>query len=134
MSNWIFGSKATRHEFEKRVSGKKWPIFKHTPNKIKLRKGDKIIFYKAGKDGRKFIGTASLGSEIISENVDYFVTLYDIQIWKKPIEVPTILDELQFIKNKSNWGMYFQGGVTSLPPEDYKVILSKVSISPTQKK
>ena len=125
--NWIFGINANPGVFERRINEKKWPIFKFTPNKKKLRKGDNIVFYKAGKDGQKFIGADGIGSKIIPENMDYFVTLYDIQIWKKPIEVPIILNELQFIKNKSNWGMYFQGGVTSLPPKDYKMILSKVS-------
>ena len=125
MSNWIFGSKTTPDVFQERITEKKWPIFKHTPNKMKLRKGDKIVFYKAGKDGRKFLGTASLGSEIIPDNMDFYVILYDVQIWKKPIEVPTILNELQFIVNKSNWGMYLQGGVSHLPDVDYKLIISK---------
>ncbi|MEO9276682.1 MAG: EVE domain-containing protein, partial [Nitrososphaera sp.] len=91
MANWIFGSKATPEVFEKRISGKKWPIFKHTPNKTRLKNGDKVVFYKAGKDGQKFIGTASIGSEIVPDNLDYYVTLYNIQFWKKPIEVPSIL-------------------------------------------
>lgn len=125
MANWIFGSKTTPEIFEKRISGKKWPIFKHTPNKMKLKNGDKVIFYKAGKDGQKFIGTASIGSEIVPDNLDYYVTLYDVQVWKKPIGVPSILNEIQFIKNKSNWGLYFQGGVSHLPDADYHLIVSK---------
>ena len=95
MSNWIFGSKTTPDVFEKRISEEKWPIFKDTRNKMKLKKGDRIVFYKAGKDGHKFIGTARLGSEIIPDNMDFFVILEDIQIWKKPVEVPDILNELR---------------------------------------
>jgi len=111
--------------FEKRISEEKWPIFKDTRNKMKLKKGDRIVFYKAGKDGHKFIGTARLGSEIIPDNMDFFVILEDIQIWKKPVEVPDILNELQFIVNKTNWGMYLQGGVSHLPDVDYKLIVSQ---------
>lgn len=92
---------------------------------MKLKNGDKVIFYKAGKDGQKFIGTASIGSEIVPDNLDYYVTLYDVQVWKKPIGVPSILNEIQFIKNKSNWGLYFQGGVSHLPDADYHLIVSK---------
>ncbi len=60
MACWIFVINDDDKVFEKRMSEKKWPIFIHTHNRRNLRINDNIIFYKAGKDGQKFLGTANL--------------------------------------------------------------------------
>ena len=45
-----------------RMWEEKWPIYVHTPNRNKLSIGDKVIFYKAGVDGKKFLGLAKINS------------------------------------------------------------------------
>jgi len=126
MSYWIFVIKDTPEEFAKRMQIRKWPIFKKTQNRRNLRTGDKIIFYKAGANGKKFLGKALIASEL--EQVDQFtysLKLSEIEVWEKPVELANVLNDLDFISDKLYWGRYFQGGVRSLSEKDYSTIVSK---------
>lgn len=125
LSNWIFVINDTQNEFEQRISDKRWPIYKFTRYRKVLRKDDNVIFYMAGSKGKKFLGKGRLASESTPDGMDFFVTLSDVEVWKKPVHMNTVLQDLQLVTNKTNWGLHFQGGVTSLPDGDYKFILSK---------
>ncbi len=123
MSCWILVINDTNSEFEKRIEEKKWPIFTFTPNRKKLKTGDRIIFYKAGIEGKKFLGTAKLNSDLnIETRLGYSISLTDIKIWKRPRSVEKLLDKLEFIRDRKAWGRFFQGGVIKINGKDYTII------------
>jgi len=129
MPKWIFTITDTESELKKRVSAKEWPIFKRTRNRTDLSKGDKIVIYHGGRFGTaSLVGTFVISSEVKSAGNDTFVVeMSDTQMWKNQVKIKDILDDLKYIKRKDNWGIYFQGGVTRLPDDDYKTILANAS-------
>jgi hypothetical protein len=126
MTNWVFVINDKDGVFQERINEKKWPIYRKTQNRNKLKVGDKIIFYKAGMGGKKFIGKATISRGLKPHGVDFSLDLSDVDIWKKPVSVASVLNNLEFIKDKTFWGRYFQGGVRSLSDSDYSAILSEV--------
>ena len=109
-------------EFLKRINMKKWPIYSRTSHRKKLKEGDRIIFYLAGAPRKKFAGSAVIASDLEKENDDFTVALSEIKKWSKQILISSLLESLEFIKNKSNWGVYMQGGVVHISDKDYHVI------------
>ena len=129
MQKWIFTITEDENELKKRINEKEWPIFERTRNRAHLSKGDKIVIYHGGR-----FGTASLvGTFVISSGLKvtgfhtFVLGMSDAQMWKNQVKIKDILHDLKYIKRKDNWGIYFQGGVTRLPDEDYKTILAKSS-------
>lgn len=109
-------------EFLKRISMKKWPIYSRTSHRKKLKEGDRILFYLAGESRKKFAGSATIASDLEKENDDFTVALSEIKKWGKQVPILSIIESLEFIRNKSNWGIYMQGGVVSLSDKDYNTI------------
>ena len=123
---WLFVINNTLEEFRNRIEKKSWPIYKRTPNRGNLWPGDFVVFYKAGKDGKRFLGKANLNSEAEKFNsLNYAVKLKNITTWKKGVEITEILDDLLFIGNPKLWGNYLQGGVRRITERDYNTITSK---------
>lgn len=113
-------------EFTKRLVHKEWPIYHFTPNRKKLRAGDKAIFYLAGQGWKKFVGNCIVNSRLKKKGgLDFSVDLTDTSVWKRKVDVHDVLADLDFVYNKNNWGCFFQGGVVSIDEKDYKLILSK---------
>jgi len=105
----------------------KWRIGKRTANRGQLAKDDKVLLYQAGEEGKKFVGTATLFSnlQISSEEISDWVAIGNIEFWKKIIPIATLLCQLSFIKNKNKWGLYFKGGIIKISEEDYNTVISK---------
>jgi predicted RNA-binding protein len=103
-----------------------WLIGKKTINRYKLSKGDKVLFYLAGEEGKKFLGSAELTSNLISDKLTLndYVKVKDIDFWTNFIPIKGMVDDLSFIKNKAHWGLHFQGGIISIPELDYKLIVT----------
>ena len=121
---------APYEEFKSRVRKKEWPIYHRTAHRNELKIGDSIIFYLGGSNGRKFSGSARVSSKLtkISE-MDYSIGLSNIEVWKKPVNIPDVISDLEFVTRKDNWGSHFQGGVIPLPGNDYDTIVSGVKKS-----
>ena len=115
----------TDKEFKKRIVEKRWPIFINTTNKKKLRAGDLAVIYKAGEGGQAFLGTAEVKSEFKqdSNHMDGYMNIDSFKVWKKPKKIIPILDKLDFIKNKTHWGIYMQGGVKEISEKDYLLMI-----------
>ena len=114
-----------QEEFVQRLKEKKWPIFNRTNNRNRLKIGDSVIFYMGGKKGHKFLGTASVSSQLIKTGeTSAWVELANAKVWKIPVSIENIIGDLEFIKNKMNWGCYLQGGVVQLKEKDFEKIIS----------
>jgi len=124
--NWIFMINDTDKEFKARMSGKKWPLFQRSQNRTALREGDHVVFYKAGKDGLAFIGSAKIASRATNvTGLLYSVDLMDIETWGKPVSIKDILESLEFIAKPQIWGSYMQGGIRKINEADFQLILSR---------
>jgi len=125
MSCWIFVINDTDKVFEKRIKEEQWPIFRRTQNRTRLKTNDKVIFYKAGKEGQKFLGSATIGSELKKVSIfESQLRLTSIDVWEKPVAMNEVINDLDFIKNKNSWGNHFQGGVRAITKKEFDVIES----------
>ena len=129
MNRWIFVIKGSDEEFQSRIGTKKWPVFNKTQNRKKLGIGDLIIFYKAGTNGQKFLGSATIKTDLKEKTMfKYFLEMDKISVWKNPVEMKDIIAKLDFVKNKDIWGNYFQGGVRSVSEKDFLTIVKQNSM------
>lgn len=104
----------------------KWYIGPKTQNRKRIQKGDKVIFYQAGKSGRKFVadGTLSTSLQPASENDFFdFVLISGIHLWSKPLSIYDIGKELSFVRTKNPARYYFQMGIRKITERDYLTIL-----------
>jgi len=118
--------------FKKRIAEKKWPLYEKTTYLKKIATQDEIVFYLAGKgsNAQTFIGTAVVNEIHLNDNllvdpdkdrnvVNRYIILNKIITFPNPIKIKSILDKLQFIKNKKNYGAYLIGGVAKFNEQDF---------------
>jgi len=105
----------------------KWRIGKNTLYRNQLSKGDKVLLYEAGDEGKKFVGSAELlsGLEFDERSIFCHVAIGQIELWTNPVPIRDVLDSLSFIKNKSYYGFYLRGGIVRLSKDNFEVILTK---------
>ena len=125
-NHWIFVISDSEIEFNRRLDEKKWPIYLHTTNRKKIQAGNHVVFYKAGTGGQKIIGRARTSSAIIpiKSKMDFFVRLEDVEHCEPHVRFHTLVEKLDFIKNKADWGRHMQGGVRPISKKDYETMVS----------
>lgn len=151
----VHGKLPAREIYERLMRLGSWGIGERTPYRKELRKGSRVVFYQAGKGGQKFIGTATIASElrpmsnaqaatrravgIEPASYDLDLDLVSIDLWKNPKPVADMIQRLEFISNKDHFGVHFQGGVKRIDEVDYYTIVEfkppkgSVSIEPRKK-
>jgi peptide subunit release factor RF-3 len=111
----------TEKELEQRLKSKKWPINDRTRFQGTMNKNDKIIIYQAGKNFHRFVAEAVVKS--FEQNTDgRFVNLDKIKTFV-PIDIKSIYEEMNLIKNPRYYGVYLAGGVKNLTEHDFKLIV-----------
>jgi predicted RNA-binding protein len=122
--------------FLKRIKEKKWVTYLKTLNYSSLKENDQIIFYIAGSsiNRQTFVGNAMVEKVNLTKNnfivdpddvkkqISSIIDLKNINIFKKPVGVKELIEKLDFIKNKYNWGMFFHGGIREMNKKDYELI------------
>ena len=145
MVTWIFtvtqhktrdGTLSPEDIFTRRMEDMFWGLGERTPNRKSLAPVDKIVFY-LGNPIMSFAGTAALSSSSFRLSAkekekysrgnpffspEYGVLLDEISIWSKYKPVKELVPILKFIKNKSYWGTYFQGGIRQVNETDFLII------------
>ena len=148
MSYWIFictshdtidGYIESSEIYRQRMIDKFWGLGERTAHRKSLRKNDKVIFY-VGNPSAIFAGCTVLNSSAFLRTAEhdlkyghrkeifhsaYAVFLDEVEIWKKPIFVPNIANELDFIKKPKIWGTYLQGGIREISLHDFNTIIQK---------
>ncbi len=112
-------------EFLERIKTKKWPIYKRTSNRLNIKKGDKILFYLAGYPRRKIVASGVLNSNLKEDEEGFSVNVYKIKVLKIQIPIKPFIESLEFIKNKSKWGGFMQGGIVKITDNDFETLLKK---------
>ena len=51
-----------------------------------------------------------------------YIPLKNTKIFQKPVSVKKIMNELDFIKRKDKYGLYFQGGIRKIEKKYYDLI------------
>jgi hypothetical protein len=138
--------------YRKLMKLKVWGIGARTPYRRELCKFSKIVFYQAGHGGQKFLGTATIASELRKMNekrtaerraigiepLEYDLDLAEIEEWPEPKLVVDMIQHLEFITNKERFGVHFQGGVKRVNESDYYTIVEfkppkgSVTVKPKQ--
>jgi len=122
----------------KRLDEKKYPLYTRTPHLNRIQSNDVAVFYLAGKKdkaqnflGEAIISSIETSSELLIDPdkeryvVEKYLILDKIKIFKTPVHIKSIITKLDFIINKSNYGVYLMGGVKKISENDYKLITSK---------
>ena len=55
--------------------------------------------------------------------LSYYLHLENIQIFKKPISIKELVNDLEFIKNKKNYGLDMLTGVVKISQNDFNYII-----------
>ena len=127
--------------FKRRIDEKKWPMYWQTKFQSKLKANDRLIFYIAGanKFRQCFVGGAkvqevkrisntkesTVDPDKLESQVTSYICLTDINLFKKEVFIKNIMDNLNFIENKKNYGLYFVGGVTKIDEDSNNFIISE---------
>jgi len=132
------GKKSGFDIFNERVQKNKWPIYNKTPQLKNVKEGKNVVFYIAGEGEKRqsFIGSAKIKSIIDNKNtavdanqelklVLFHVEFKELKIFDKDIKIKDHIDNLDFIKNKEKYGLYFQGGICKIDQISYNYILNK---------
>lgn len=115
-------------EFLERIQTKRWSLYKRTSNRLKIKKGDKILFYLAGSPRRKIVARAVVSSQVKEEGEAFSVGLNKIKVFKKQVPIKPFIESLEFIKNKAKWGVFMQGGIVKITDNDFKILSHEVKI------
>jgi predicted RNA-binding protein len=121
----------------KRLTEKKYPLYYRTPHLKEVKEKDEVVFYLAGKKSKaqNFIGQAIINSIEIPSTlsidpdkeryiVEKYLILDNVKMFRAPVHIKSIIFQLDFIKNKSNYGVHLMGGVSKITEKDYKLIAS----------
>ena len=119
----------------KRLEEKKYPLYTRTPHLHRIQSNDEVVFYLAGKKdkaqnflGQAIVGSIETSSELLVDPdkekyvVEEYLILDKIKIFKAPVHIKSIITKLDFIINKSNYGVYFMGGVKKISEKDFNLI------------
>jgi predicted RNA-binding protein len=113
---------------------------------VRVEKGDRCLVYVkqervSGKvSGATIVGAYEIASEVFHEPTKVFSTpqgtseketfslrmkMKPLSIFEKPIEFKPLVEKLEFIKNKNNYGPYLRGrALIQIGESDYKLIES----------
>lgn len=126
--------------YSTRMRDRFWGIGERTPNRKRLRNGDKVVFYIGGQEGPYFVGRCALASDVLplqgekkvsmGHGIGFYqvsqgVDLADIEVWKEPRPLNSeLVKKLDFISNKDQYWAHFQGGVIAISEDDFETIIN----------
>jgi predicted RNA-binding protein len=129
------GKKSGIDIFNDRLKENKWPIYNKTPQLLNVVQGRRVLFYIAGNGEKSqcFIASAEIKNIIennkaeIDPNKEFkqvllYVQFENLKIFNTEINVKDHIDNLNFIKNKKHYGLYFQGGICKISEQSYEYI------------
>ncbi|MCB0855091.1 MAG: EVE domain-containing protein [Bacteroidetes bacterium] len=124
------------------LKGQEWEIMqvchgKKSPLK-RINKGDYVIFYSS-KQKMKDKEPLQNFTAIAQATDDHIYQVKQFEGFEPfrrkvsflPCEETSIrpmINDLEFIENKSHWGFYFRYGLVQIPEKDFHLIASKMSL------
>ena len=99
-----------------------WLFSYSSPNIKKIKPKDKVIIYVAGKGNRYFYASFEIKDEIKEHNLTpsnhiekllfsmfpLAAQIDKLHFWGKPVYIKDIKEDLEFITDKKNYGLFFR--------------------------
>jgi len=120
-----------------------WAFTESAPLHSKLKPGDYVVFYAAGrkrhhfsahariKECSKKISDGSIEKNVLSglgiNFMRHSVVLREIEYLNPPVSIVDLKPKLIFIKDKKNYGLHLRLPVVNISSRDYKRIIGKVT-------
>ena len=138
MTSWI--NTVSRSHVERGVAGGFTQANHGKPHMLKrMRRGDWIVFYSPRTDfpdGAPLQAFTAIGE--VTDDEPYQVTMGpDFEPWRRRVDflpvretpIRPLLDDLEFVEDKSRWGYKFRFGVFEISEHDLGVIRAAMSVS-----
>jgi hypothetical protein len=138
MTSWI--NTVSRSHVERGVAGGFTQANHGKPHMLKrMRRGDWIVFYSPRTDfpdGAPLQAFTAIGE--VTDDEPYQVKMGpDFEPWRRRVDflpvretpIRPLLDDLEFVEEKSRWGYKFRFGVFEISEHDLGVIRAGMSVS-----
>lgn len=115
-----------------------WAFSENAPNLRYFSEGDKAIIYLAGKDNRFFVADFIISDKPYgaTRNIHEpeWLVMFPIRIkiqninkWTETLPISEIINNLDFIQDKKNYGLYFRQSTKVISEKDYYTIVQSRS-------
>jgi len=119
------------------LSKETWLYSPLTYNLKRIKPGDMVLLYLAGEGRRCFTASFEI-AENIRENTleingeakllnDFYplaTKIKNINQFRKPVKITAVKEQLNFIKDKKNYGLFFRQATKLIEEEDFNFIIS----------
>lgn len=113
-----------------------WPLWRGTPNRMRVAAGDEVAIYLAGANESRVIARA--GVERIGSWTRELARAYPLsldgepvsvlhlglpEVFPRSVDVRGLLPRLSFVRpGVRKWGVYFTGGMRAVPAGDFALL------------
>lgn len=113
-----------------------WPLWRGTPNRMRVAAGDEVAIYLAGANESRVIARASV--ERIGSWTRELAKAYPLsldgepvsvlhlappEVFPRSVDVRGLLPRLSFVRpGVRKWGVYFTGGMRAVPAGDFALL------------
>ena len=112
----------------------KWAFSAGAPNLKQLEKDDSVVVYLAGKGNRSFAADFTIASKPYEAKLEpneqdwlamfpIRIEIKNIKLWTERLSIGNVIAQLEFIKDKKNYGLYFRQSIKVIEEKDFSVIL-----------
>ena len=114
-----------------------WSFSETAPLRAKLQEGDRVLFYLAGPGRREFVAVATIANtaeelergskekKVLSELgigfLKYKVQLKDVVNFPNGIKITHLIDKLNFIVDKKNYGLHLRLPIVRINSTDFEL-------------
>lgn len=111
-----------------------WAFSSSAPNLKYLAESERVIIYLAGKENRFFAADFTIASKPFEVKPDpnepvwlamfpIRIDIRNIKLWTEQLPIGDVIAQLDFIKDKKNYGLYFRQSTRIIEEKDFSVIL-----------
>lgn len=112
----------------------KWAFSIIAPNLKYMDKGDRVVVYLAGRGNRFFAANFIIDSKPYEVKPDtneqdwlamfpIRIDIRDIKLWTEKLYISDVIAQLDFIKDKKNYGLYFRQSTKVIEEKDFLKII-----------
>ncbi len=119
-----------------------WLFNRTTANLKRIKPADEVIIYVAGKNSRYFYANIMIAGLIedatIKPSNKTEESLFEIfplgcpvtvlNVWSNPLYMANIKNDLNFIKDKKNYGLFLRQPTKIISKQDYEYIIDKATV------
>jgi len=113
-----------------------WAFSINAPNLKYFDKGDRVVIYLAGRGNRLFAADFTIASkpyEVKPEpnEPDWLgmfpirIDIENVKLWAERLPIGDVLAQLDFIKDKKNYGLYFRQSSRVIEEKDFSLVISE---------